>query len=182
MGFALLGEFLLALPQKEPKGLAPSSGPALLSGCLRSVIAPRGLGEGPSLAHRRMRRSLRLTPLRNDSTQPDERGVWAQPERPCRQLDSSILLDGCKRANAPCRRVSGIVAEGVERHGCRERRDGPWMALRDVPLEQRWRERTPAQPGPYDGASVFAFFCRDWQKKVARVGETRAVSYTQQVA
>ena len=56
------------------------------------------------------------------------------------------------------------------------------MALRDVPLELRWRERTPAQPGPYDGASVFAFFCRDWQKKVARVGETRAVSYTQQVA
>ena len=82
-GFALLGEFLLALPQKKPKGLAPSSGPALRFGCPRSVIAPRGLGEGPSLAHRRLRRFLRLTPLRHDCTQPDERGAWALPESSC---------------------------------------------------------------------------------------------------
>ena len=32
--------------------------------------------------------------------------------------------------NAPFRRPNGIIAEGVERHGCRESRDGPGMALR----------------------------------------------------
>ena len=38
--------------------------------------------------------------------------------------------------NAPFSRPSGIVAEGVERQGCRESLDGPGMALRGVPLEQ----------------------------------------------
>ena len=38
--------------------------------------------------------------------------------------------------NAPFRRPNGIIAEGVERHGCRERRDGPRMALRGAPLER----------------------------------------------
>ena len=38
--------------------------------------------------------------------------------------------------NRPFRRVSGIAVEGVERHGCRESRDGPGMALRGVPLER----------------------------------------------
>ena len=35
--------------------------------------------------------------------------------------------------------------EGVERHGCRESRDGPGMALRSVPLEWRWSERTRSE-------------------------------------
>ena len=104
-GFALLGEFLLALPQKKPKGLAPSSGPALRSGCLRSVIAPRGLGEGPSLAHRRLRRSLRLTPLRNDSTQPDERGAWALPDSACQTAQGLVFASETTSApNAPCQK------------------------------------------------------------------------------
>ena len=111
MGLALLGEFLLALPQKEPKGLAPSSGPALRSGYLRSVIAPRGLGEEPSLAHRRLRRSLRLTPLRNDSTQPDERGAWALPDSSCQTAQELALPMELQARQAPlARRASGIVA------------------------------------------------------------------------
>ena len=44
-GFAPPGEFLLALPQKEPKALAPSSSPALRAGFLRSIAAPRGRHE-----------------------------------------------------------------------------------------------------------------------------------------
>jgi|JTFP01.1.fsa_nt_gb hypothetical protein len=36
--------------------------------------------------------------------------------------------------------MSGIDVEEVERHGCPESRDGPGMALRGVPLEQRWSE------------------------------------------
>ena len=57
------------------------------------------------------------------------------------------------RTDSPVRRVSGIGAEGVERHGCRERRDGTRMSLRDVPLERRWSERTPSaqRAGPYAG-------------------------------
>ena len=45
--------------------------------------------------------------------------------------------------NAPFRRPNGIIAQGVERHGCRERRDGPGMALR------RW-----AAPGRTPGAMM----------------------------
>ena len=48
-------------------------------------------------------------------------------------FSTSDFTDDAKR---PIRRPSGIVAEGVERHGCRESRDGPGMALRGVPLEQ----------------------------------------------
>ncbi|SIQ18206.1 hypothetical protein SAMN05878282_102574 [Aquipseudomonas alcaligenes] len=55
--------------------------------------------------------------------------------------------------SGPVRRLSGIVEPGVERHGCRERRDGPGMALRDVPLEQRWNEGTPPQAGPDVGCA-----------------------------
>ena len=46
---------------------------------------------------------------------------------------------------APFRRVNGIVVEGVERHGCRESRDGQGMALRGVPLKRRWSERTRSE-------------------------------------
>ena len=38
--------------------------------------------------------------------------------------------------SGPVSRLSGIVEPGVERHGCRESRDGPGMALRGGPLEQ----------------------------------------------
>ncbi len=62
-------------------------------------------------------------------------------------------------AQSPSRRANAIVVEEVERHGCRESRDGPWMALRGVPLERRWSERTPAQPGPDDRAEGFGYFC-----------------------
>ena len=46
------------------------------------------------------------------------------------------------RTDSPVRRVSGIGVHGVERHGCRESCDGPRTALRSVPLEHRWSERT----------------------------------------
>ena len=59
-------------------------------------------------------------------------------------------LAGCGYTNSddakrPFSRVSGIVVEGVERHGCRESRDGPGMAHRGVPLEWRWSKRTRSE-------------------------------------
>jgi len=54
-------------------------------------------------------------------------------ERGNHQERGSELPGDAKR---PFRRVSGIVVEGVERHGCRESDDGPRMALRRVPLER----------------------------------------------
>ena len=62
------------------------------------------------------------------------------------------------RRIAPFRRPNAGGVEGVERHGCRESRVGPWMAQRGGPLERHWREGTPAQPGPYAGARLFAYF------------------------
>gem|GEM_PF-3662579 len=63
-----------------------------------------------------------------------------------------------RRRIAPFRRPSAGGVEGVERHGCRESRDGPGMALRGGPLKRRRSEGTPAQPGPDAGASVFGYF------------------------
>ena len=55
-----------------------------------------------------------------------QRGAW----------EPSTTLAFQAARNAPFRRPNGIIAEGVERQGCRERRDGPGMALRGVPLER----------------------------------------------
>ena len=64
--------------------------------------------------------------------------------------------------------MSGIGVEGVERHGRRERRDGPWMALRDAPLKRRWRERTPSAKrlGPDVGVRflLLTFLCANKEK------------------
>ncbi len=57
----------------------------------------------------------------------------------------------------PFRRVSGIVAQGVEPHGRGERLKGPRMALVSRPLERRWSERTlRAAQGRMQGR---VFFC-----------------------
>ncbi len=52
------------------------------------------------------------------------------------------------RTDGPVRRVSGIGVEGVERHGCRESCDGPGTALRSMPLERLWSERTLSAQRP----------------------------------
>ena len=55
--------------------------------------------------------------------------------------------------------VNGIVVEGVERHGCRESRDGPGMALRGVPPERRWSERTRSEAqGRMQGQDLLVTF------------------------
>jgi len=77
---------------------------------------------------------------------------------------------------APFRRPSGIVAEGSERHGCRERRKGPWMALVRRPPEQRWNEGSRAQRDPDGGARLFGSFWGDCQKELAQQGETKLPS------
>ena len=71
-GFALPGEFLLALPQKKPKGLAPSSGPALRAGSAHSIAAPRAGLQGPSWPFKPLAASLRLVPLHNTCARPSD--------------------------------------------------------------------------------------------------------------
>ena len=85
--------------------------------------------------------SMRLVPLRNTSTRPPE-GDQVASLRHLRKIKvGSVWLLLLKRdltddTQVPFRRPSGIAVEGVERHGCRESCDGPWMALRSVPLER----------------------------------------------
>ncbi len=84
--------------------------------------------------------SMRLAPLRNTSTRPPE-GDQVASLRNLHVINLSgvwLLLfhrDLTDDTQVPFRRPSGIAVEGVERHGCRESCDGPWMALRSVPLE-----------------------------------------------
>ncbi|CAM3025720.1 Uncharacterised protein [Ectopseudomonas mendocina] len=131
-----------------------------------------------------------LAPLRNDSTHPPERAIRAPETSGLIRLPwwfaVALLLPehshlhlsypGFRRVQSPPRRANGIVVEEVERHGCRESRDGPGMALRGGPLERRWSERTPAQPGPDDRAEGFGDFCP--QKLLAREGETKDIIET----
>ena len=127
-----------------------------------------------------------LAPLRNDSTHPPEGAIRA-PEtigltrRVCHSplllLEHSELhlsYPRFRRVQSPPRRANGIVVEEVERHGCRESRDGPGMAHRGGPLERRWSERTLAKPGPDERAEGFGYFCP--QKLPAREGETKNIS------
>jgi hypothetical protein len=71
------------------------------------------------------------------------------------------------RTTSPVRRVSGIGVQGVEQHGCCERRKGPWTALVRRPTERRWRERTRNEAqrnaGPDVGCPSFAYF--SWANK-----------------
>ena len=89
--------------------------------------------------------SMRLVPLRNTSTRPpDGVRIPSRLEVFCFSIFCFCFCCTHQQTtpSAPFRRVSGIDVEGVERHGCRESRDGPGMALRGVPLERRWSERT----------------------------------------
>ena len=52
-------------------------------------------------------------------------------------------------------RPSGGFAQWVDRHGCRESRDGPWMARFGVPTERDRSEGTRAQRRPYVGVRPF---------------------------
>ncbi|BAN46927.1 hypothetical protein PCA10_11950 [Metapseudomonas resinovorans NBRC 106553] len=63
---------------------------------------------------------------------------------------------------------------GDERHGCRESRAGPWMALRGGPRSKDGR-RGPGAAGPDVGASVLLPLGR-LPKGVAREGETETRS------
>jgi hypothetical protein len=70
---------------------------------------------------------------------------------------------------APVSRPSVIVMEGVEQHGCRESCDGPWMALRSVPLQWRWSEGTlRAAKGRMPGWPSFWLLFLAKQEKVTR--------------
>ncbi len=109
-----------------------------------------------------------------------ERGVRCRLPSPARSnqrnaLDLSLLEKlQATRSGFPFRRPSTGVAQGGSRHGCRERSDGPWMALARRPSEQRWSEGSRAQRDPDAGARPFGSFWGDCQKGLAQQGETNA--------
>jgi hypothetical protein len=71
------------------------------------------------------------------------------------------LTDDAKR---PISRLNGIVAQGVERHGCRESSDGPGMALRGEPLEQDGVREVERSETRMQGARPFGYFWGVCQK------------------
>ncbi len=100
-----------------------------------------------------------------------------QKQRGARRSALLLLLRTSRETSAhserPFRRPSGIGVSGVERHGCRESRDGPGMALRGGPLKLRWSEGSPAKRDPDDGARPLPTLGR-LPKWVARGGETKS--------
>ena len=89
--------------------------------------------------------AARLSTLRFDRSHAPEQMIQWAPKRPIEEAERRCC-------------VAGFEA------GRRESSDGPWMVLRSVPAERHRREGSLAQRDPYAGASVFGYFCRDWQK------------------
>ena len=110
--------------------------------------------------------SMPRVPLRNACVRPPEGGRKSEsPEKS--EAGFAFVFRSSMHGLAgntrfPFRRVSGIVAQGDEPHGCGERAEAPplkrpWMALVSRPLERRWSERTlRAAQGRMQGR---AFFC-----------------------
>ena len=115
-------------------------------------------------------------------------GLLTGPVRRPKPCCSTEDRKSCRRArtNGPVRRVSGIGVEGVERHGCRERRDGTRMSLRDVPLKRRWSERTPSAQrlGPHVGRvfSLLTFSLRVQRESEAPCKAQQEIEYLKNVA
>lgn len=137
--------FLLSGQEKVTKEKAtPASGSGLWPDFSRSGAAPGSAYKGHPWPFKPLAASMRLVPLRNTSTRPPEGD--RSPSRPrVLWIIYFFCTDRQATPTAPFRRVSGIAVEGVERHGCRESRDGPGMALRGVPLEWRWSKRTRSE-------------------------------------
>src|SRR5690606_5222354 len=99
--------------------LAPTYGPALRAGFVRSIAAPKAVVQGPSLALYDSRRIPAARPLRNDSAHPSERGGWCRllvrAKRSKAQATPTIFQ--ATRTPSPVRRPSGGVAQGDARHG-----------------------------------------------------------------
>ncbi len=114
--------------------------------------------------------SLVLASRARTSLRHAQAGAWPP--------SSALLGFLCTRYQAmpfaPFRRPSGIVAEGSERHGCRERRKGPWMALVRRPPERRWNEGSRAQRDP-DGrgkAFLLTFFATEKSESPSRAKQS----------
>ena len=103
--------------------------------------------------------SMPRVPLRNACVRPPEGELGAVRNPAVRQTSfaatrrAAPLLGSRRRDEGPLRRPNGIAAQGGERHGRRESFEGTGTSLRSVPLEQRWSEGTPAQPGPDVGCA-----------------------------
>ena len=124
--------------------------------------------------------SLVLASRARTSVRHAQAGAWPP--------SSALLGFLCTRYQAmpfaPFRRPSGIVAQGSERHGCRERRKGPWMALVRRPRSDdgtREVERSETRMQGRDFLVPFggAGHPGDCQKELAQQGETNLPSTSQ---
>jgi hypothetical protein len=172
--------FLLSGQEKVTKEKAtPTSGSGLRPDFPRCGAAPGAGLQGPSLtlyagAPSPLAASMRLVPLRNTSTRPPD--GERSPSRPrVLWIIYFFCTDRQATPTAPFRRVSGLDVEGVERHGCRESRDGPGMPpSRRAPGMAMERTNPERSAGPDGGASPFGSFWGDCQKGPAQRGGTNA--------
>ncbi len=59
--------------------------------------------------------------------------LYPSYESPCVPRRDALEEESWSSRQRPTRRPNGVVAQGDEWHGCHERRDWPWMALRAGP-------------------------------------------------
>jgi hypothetical protein len=181
-GFALPGESLFSVarmagPKKGTKNACPVVRPC----AARRVPSLHRRSKGPWLGAPRQKghpwpstpcaASLRLTPLRDDSAQPDERGVWRRLQ--CRAAQGASLLVGWITAKPyppdglpVLLRGSGPLAAKLplrpaERRRCAGGERPGWP--REAGLGQGW----PMPAGPRSGAGARGVWPRSGQTRMS---------------
>ncbi len=154
-GFALLGEFLLAVarmagPAKRNQKVLPLH-TALR--CAQGSFAPPLL-QGPAYKGRPwpfkpLAASMRLAPLRNGSTHPPERGgwcrLWVRTKKPCQR---HITILQATRTPLPVRRPSGGVAQGDVRQDAERGTKGQGRPFVTAPGAAPERGKSGRRPDP----------------------------------
>ncbi len=138
IGFALLGESLLAVAPKGTKRSCPCIRVSLRSTPLIPSTLRGPAYKGHPWPFTPLAASMPLASLRADSIRPPEKGVWRRlvVRSPGKKQSGLVRLFKylqATRTQPPFRRPSVGAAQGDARHGCRARSDGTWMSRRDDP-------------------------------------------------
>ena len=116
---------------------------------------------------------ISVTPPSRASSLPQEERVHPKLGRLLGRLASAFDL---RRPVKP-RWPNAGIAQWASRHGCRDSRAGPWMALRGGPTEQCRSEGTPSLGEVPSGGAEALWLLSRFSKVTRRKGETASSRY-----
>src|SRR5690606_34813057 len=175
-GFALLGESLFSVAKKVTKNACPILRPRLCRGSFAPSPLRRSSYKGHPWPFTTLAASLRLAPLRNDSTHPPERGGW------CRLMvcasgqksRSKLSIFQATRTHIPVRRPSGGVAQGTRGMDAERGTKGKGLLFVTCPRSGTGRREPRRSRGRMSGWPPFWFLFLGQTRATKRSGVTAA--------